>query len=183
MPPPLFTTRPEGMLPVSGKLALLHAQAEPDALAAQMTLLRYSARETSAAATALTLFKRIGNGRCTLMDAVRLGLPALAHAEAAYAALLSAGASCEAEYLQAQTLCASLRRDAIPKSLRELAIRGNDLQPMCRALGLPASAIGQTLDALWQSAVERGIPNRAPALLQEARRLLAEKTKSDGSGM
>ena len=169
-----FYRVPEGMPPVSGKLALLFAQECPEALSARMALLRYSARETEAAATALAATSGITARTLTLLGAVKLGLPAIAHAGSAFEALVQAGEARETEWAHAKALLTALMNTAVPLTLKDLGIHGNDLLPMCRELGLPEKEIGPVLNTLWEAVVEARLPNDPPALLAEAKHLFSE---------
>lgn len=164
---------PKGLPPVSGKLALLFSNEQPAALGERMNLLRYSVHETEAAVAALTAARNIGAGALTLMDAVRLGLTPVAHAAAAFESLNQAGKPCNSALEQAHALQSALLDDLLPKSLKDLNIRGDDLLPLCRRLNCPAKAIGPVLDRLWQAVVEHRVANERSSLLSEAESLLS----------
>ena len=172
-----FYRAPEGMPPVAGKLALLFAHAEADRLAAAMTRLRYSARDTAAAAAALIAMRGIAENRLPLMDAMRLGVTAVAHAQAAFAALRQAGEPCGDALESAQTLLERMNDHDVPANLRALAVHGEDLLPIRQRLGASAASTGRTLNALWEAAVEKRVPNERQALLAMAERLLAGETE------
>ncbi|MDD3212828.1 MAG: hypothetical protein PHY64_04105 [Eubacteriales bacterium] len=165
-----FYQPPKDLSPVSGKMALLFYQQEPATLLALMRRLRFSAGDAAAAAAALTATRKLD--ALSLMDAVRLGLPPMEHASAALTALLKTGAPCEASLERANALLYAVRNPRVPKSLRELAVNGNDLLPICSELGVPNAAIGQTLDGLWRAVVESRMPNERDALLPLARQAL-----------
>ncbi len=169
---------PGGVSPVSGRLALLLRGATPEALADAMRGLCFSVRETEEAARLLALQKRLESGDCALFDAVRAGENALRHAQAAYQALTDAGTAGEKEK-RALTI-ASAHREAlsarpVPRSLSELAIGGNELLPLCRALEAPPCRIGRTLDALWAGTVSGELANEPHELLLAARALLMRR--------
>ena len=164
---------PEGIPPISGKLALLLMDAQPDALTARMEALHFSAKDTQVAATALLATWQMRTGHCTRMEAVRLGLPSITHATEAFAALVQAGARYADALDKAQTLCGLLQIPSLPKSLKELAIHGNDLLPLCRELHAPTQRIGRILDALWQAVVDDQLPNERKALLTTASQWLS----------
>ena len=163
---------PEGMPPVCGKFALLFFHETPDALAYQLRVLRYSVHETAVAATALAAMRGLATGSLSRMDAFRLGRLPLVNAACAFAALAESGIPCEAALTRAQDYSALLSNPTLPKSLRDLAIHGDDLLPLCLRLNLPRNRIGATLDALWQAVVEQGLPNEPRALLKKAQELL-----------
>ena len=162
---------PDGMPPVAGKLALLFIREQPQALAQRMQALRFSVRETEAASTALTATHALWVGKLSLVDALRLGRPAITHAVDAFAALTQAGEPYQAQSAQAQELLAAMQ-SGIPMSLRALAVSGDDLLPLCQSLALPAKVIGATLDALWRATVAGVLPNERQALLAQAVQLL-----------
>ena len=166
---------PEGMPAVSGKLALLFFRETPDALTEQMHLLRYSIRETEAAANALTATRRIITGDCHLMDAIRLGLPAMRHAHACLLALQGINTVYGCALERAQALLTDLRREGLPLTLRALAIHGDDLLPLCRAVDAPVRCIGDILDMLWQAVAEQKLPNDKAALVTETKAWLAKR--------
>jgi len=173
-----FYRAPEGLPAVSGKLALLFFREEPEALAARMRILRFSVRNTAAAADALTAVRKLLAGGLTRIKAVRLGLPAVEHATTALRALLAAGEPCEAYAREAEKLLAALRDERVPKTLRALAVHGGDLLPLLAEKGVPKAQTGRTLDALWTAVVEGRIPNDRQTLLAEAARLLARNAKT-----
>ena len=169
-----FYRAPDGLSPVSGKLALLFIHESPAALGERMRLLRYSVRETEEAVAALTAARGIGSDTLTLMDAVRLGLRPAAHAVAAFEALKMAGEPCETALEKAHSLRLTLQDARMPKSLKELAVHGDDLLPLCRQLYVPIKVIGAVLDALWQAVVEQRAVNERQPLLTEAKALLSQ---------
>ncbi len=169
-----FYHTPEGVPAVSGKLALLFFREEPAALGALMRRLRFSNADAQAAETALAAARGILAGSFTLMDAVRLGPPAVANAEAALQALQTVGEPCGAALQSARSLLAALQSGRTPLTLRELAVHGDDLLPLCRKLGAPAARIGATLNTLWQAVVEGRLPNERTTLATAAERLLRE---------
>ena len=169
---------PVGMPLVSGRLATLFYQEMPQQLADMMVRLRYSVRETDAARQALTATQAILNGQCTLMDAVRFGTAPIAHTVASLAALQGAGVACGTAFKDAQELLQALSATSVPKSLKMLAINGNDLLPLCRELNTPSSAIGRVLDTLWQAVVLGELPNERTFMLSRARQLLAVETEN-----
>ena len=163
---------PEGMPPLAGKLSLLFWQATPEALAACTERLRLNQRETAAAQGALSAIQRIMQGQFTLMDAVRSGTPAARQAIAAFRALAASGVACGSWLALAESLGAQLS-SGIPLTLKDLAIHGDDLLPLCQRMGLPAKHIGAALDALWQAAVTGSLPNEHAALLARAEHWLS----------
>ena len=169
---------PEGIPLVSGRLATLFYRDTPEQLADAMARLRYSARETDAAAQALAAMQAISNGQCTRMDAVRFGTVPVAHAVASFTALRGAGVPCGTALESAQELFEALSAASMPKSLKALAINGGDLLPLCRELNAPPSAIGRTLDTLWQAVVSGELPNERTAMLVRARQVLTSETES-----
>ena len=160
-----------GMPVLAGKLTLLFWQATPDALAACTERLRLNQRETAATRAALTAMQGIRRNRLSLMDAVRLGTPAIAQAAAAFQALAAVGAP-SAQWLAQAALLGRQLASGIPLTLKALALHGDDLLPLCRRLDLPEKHIGQTLDALWQATVAGDIPNERAALLSSAEQKL-----------
>jgi len=168
-----FYHAPDGLPPISGKLALLFFNEQPASLAERMTLLRYSVRETEAAIAALTAMRGIDSGSITLMDAVRMGMVPVSHAEAALKAFSQAGETGNVALEKASALRLALQDESVPKRLKDLAIRGDDLLPLCRRLNCPVKAIGPTLDTLWQSVVEKQVPNERSRLLSHAETLLS----------
>lgn len=61
-------------------------------------------------------------------------------------------------------------REGVPFTLKELAVKGDDLKDL-----LPARRIGETLQALLLRCAQGALQNRRDALLREAARLAAEK--------
>ncbi len=169
---------PDRMPLVSGRLATLFYREMPQQLADMMVRLHYSVRETDAARQALTAMQAILSGQCTLMDAVRFGTAPIAHAAASLAALQGAGVACGTAFKDAQELLQALSAASVPKSLKALAINGNDLLPLCRELNTPSSAIGRVLDTLWQAVVLGELPNERTPMLSRARQLLAVETEN-----
>jgi tRNA nucleotidyltransferase/poly(A) polymerase len=169
-----FYRAPEGVSSVSGKLALLFAHEEPALLAALMRKLRFSERDAQAAEAALAATRALLAGRCARMDAVRFGLPAVTHAEAALAALAQAGEPCEAVLLSVREMLVVLHGGKAPLNLRELAVNGNVLLTLCRKLGARETKIGATLNALWEATVAGELPNERAALTVAAERMLRE---------
>lgn len=163
---------PEGLPPAAGKLALLYRHATPEALMERMLTLRFATRDAQAAQAALQAARALEEGFLSRMEAVRLGVPAVAHAAAALQALALAGEPCDAAAARAQAAFAALQ-SGVPLSLRELAVHGDELLPLCREHGLPARAVGRALNALWLAAVEGAAPNERAALLAHAEELLA----------
>ncbi len=159
---------PDGPPPTAGKLALLFIFEEPDALDAQMQRLRFSTREVSAARQALEWTRTLLDGNATTMGALNAGRAAAEHATAAFCALEVSGTSCGEATVRARALSRIFLDDHLPKSLKELAVHGNDLLPLCKRLGLPQAVIGQTLNALWRAVAENGMPNEREALMAEA---------------
>jgi len=88
-----------------------------------------------------------------------------------------AGEPCEAALEKAYSLRLALQDARMPKSLKELAIHGNDLLPLCRQLNVPIKVMGSVLDALWQAVVERRVVNERPKLLIEAKALLSRASQ------
>ena len=170
---------PQGVPPIAGKLALLFSHETPAALAQRMQALHFSLRDTAFASDALAATLGVLGGALPRMEAVRLGLPCLLHARAALAALLAAGDPLRDALARADALVAALQ-SGIPLTLGALAIRGDDLLPLCRQRGLAARHVGQTLAALWVSAVEGETPNEKPALLALAGRLLDAAAPAKG---
>lgn len=164
---------PEGMPPIAGKLTVLFWQESPQALGDCMRRLRISQREAAATETSLKAMHGIRQGSLSLMDAVRLGLPALRQAAAAFTALHAAGEPLSMACKQADAMLAALQ-SGIPRSLQALALSGDDLLPLCTARNLPARQIGWVLDTLWQAAVEQRVKNEKTALLALAEKLLNE---------
>ncbi|HNW86739.1 MAG TPA: hypothetical protein PLP25_10225 [Candidatus Limiplasma sp.] len=171
---------PAGLPPVSGKLSLLFAKETPEALAAQMRALRFSVRETVAAATALTALRGMIAGTLSRIEAFRLGAPAITHTALALQAMAQAGAPHTSALAQAQAFSAALADASLPRNLKELALRGDALLPLCQRLSLPQSRIGQALDALWQAVVERRLPNEPQALLTQAEQWLSTPPNQPG---
>ncbi len=163
-----FYCAPAGMPPAAGKLVLLFHREQPAALGARMDALRFSVRETRTAVNALTALAAFRGGAPSLMDAVRLGVSPVENAVEALRALRLAGAPCENALARAQEQLAVLQGGGLPLSLRELAVNGNDLLPLCRRYGVPSAMIGRTLNALWRDTVEGCVPNTRKALLERA---------------
>lgn len=172
---------PEGVPPVAGKLALLYRHATPETLEERMLLLRFATRDAQVARAALQAERAWAEGSLPRMDAVRLGVPAVAHAAAALQALALAGEPCASAAERARAALAKLQ-SGIPLSLRELAVHGDDLLPLCRKHGLPHRAVGRALDALWLAAVEATVANERAALLTKAESLLASWAREGIAG-
>ena len=101
--------------------------------------------------------------------ACRVGIPAaralLTLQQADAAAQSAQGRARLADIRQAQALLDALERESVCLSLRDLAIRGDDL---C-ALGLHGRAVGTALNACLNAVVEEKCPNERAALLDFVR--------------
>lgn len=172
---------PEGLPPAAGKLALLFWRVAPEALLARMLTLRFATREAEAAQAALRALRLAAEGSLSRMEGARLGLPAVAHAAAALTALTTVGQPLGDAAQQAHTVLAELQ-SGLPLSLRELAVHGNDLLPLCRARRLPPQSVGRMLDLLWNAAVEGRIPNERAALLAFAEEHLSGWAAGQAAG-
>ena len=160
---------------VGGKLALLFAAAPPEQVAEQMHRLHFSLREIQCTTSALSAYQQISKGVCTRPEALRYGLAAVAHTVAACQALCAVGEPVGNTLQQAQALHGYLSQKSIPQSLRDLAISGDALAPLCEQANLSRKVIGTTLTTLWEMVVEGRLPNQEPALQAEAARLLVKQ--------
>jgi hypothetical protein len=163
-----FYRTPAGMPPAAGKLALLFHREQPAALGAGRDAVRFSVRETGAGVDALRALGAYREDALPLMDAVRMGVSTVENAVEALRALQLAGTPCESALARAEGQLAVLQSRGLPLSLRELAVNGNDLLPLCRRYALHSAEIGRTLNALWRDTVEGRAPNAREALLARA---------------
>jgi hypothetical protein len=170
-----FYRPPEGVPSVAGKMALLFRHETPEAVSERMLALRFSQREAAMTGDALRAMQGAVSEALTRMAAARLGVPGVSHAAAALRALAQAGEPTANAAAFAEAMLGALQ-SGIPLTLRALAINGDTLLPLCKARGLPAKVIGETLNTLWQRAVDGLIPNRADALLSAAVFLLDRAT-------
>lgn len=140
------------------RLALLLRAARPEEARSTLLTLRFSLHDADCAARYLSALR--------LPDAApfawaQLGPDALAFAQDAFSALDD-----EAGLARAQSAARTLADK--PLSLRDLALNGDDLKPFFAKNNIPPRQMGRTLQALWQAAVEGGVPNTKEALLQRA---------------
>lgn len=152
-------------LDAGGKLALLYRDETPGALARTMDALRFSKRETAAAAAALSALRVLRNRLNEPADALSFGLPAVRKA----GLMLAAMGGEPAALLRAETLLKQVSKRRLPGSLRELAVNGDDLLALCLEANVPRERIGAILGALWRDAVNGYVPNERDALLARAR--------------
>lgn len=144
------------------------------ALPARLALLLRAARPEEARSTLLTLRFSVHDADCAARYLAALQLPdespfawaklgpdALAFACDAFSALGDAPG-------QARAARAAQALAGKPLSLRDLALNGDDLKPLFAQNHIPPRQMGQTLQALWQAAVEGRVPNTKEALLQRA---------------
>lgn len=162
-------------LGAGGKLALLYRRETPDALFQTMTALRFSKRDTAAAANALAVFKTLENRHGEAADALRFGLPALQTAGAMLAALNGDAAA----LLRAETLLREVRKKRLPESLKDLAVGGDELLGLCAEMNVPKERIGGALASLWRDAVNGRLENERGALLARARRYFIDSQNSE----
>ncbi len=166
--PPLYFS------PVAGKMALLFMHEQPAEVGNLLRRLRFSTKDAVAAERSLTAMRALLDGSLQKMAAVRLGVTVIAHAAAALEALKQAGEPCDAALDRAQVMLASLMDEQLPMSLRELAVHGDDLLPVCARLGVPTARIGATLDYLWEAVVNGTAGNQRAILLAMAQEQLKE---------
>lgn len=92
---------------------------------------------------------------------IKAGMEALDAAEAMLRAL---------ENQQAAAAVSALTKRLItcraPLTLRELAVSGCDLLPLCQRHGQPAACLGGVLNALWESVLREELPNEKNMLLE-----------------
>jgi hypothetical protein len=174
-----FYHSPEGLPPLAGKMALLFINEQPDALDAQMRRLRFSTREVLATRQALEWTHTLMDGNATTMGALCAGRAAAEHAASAFSALEVSDASPGKAAERARVLSAVFQNDLLPKSLQALAVRGNDLLPLCKRYSLPQDVVGQTLNTLWRAVVEAGVPNEREALIARATLLMENEAKRE----
>lgn len=158
---------PEDVLPVAGRLALLFARGDADVLAGALARLRFPGDEQRQALLLHATQARLLQGDLPLFDAVRAGLPAARHSERALLALAAEDARVAPAAERARALCAQLQAPGLPLSLRDLAVNGAQVEPLCA--GLPPRAIGAVLTRLWRDVVIGACPNAPEALLAQAR--------------
>lgn len=157
---------PEGVAALDGRLAMLFWRDEPQTVLRVLQALRFSNDTALAAGRLCGGLQALQRGALTPFEAVKAGIPTLLHARAALTAL-----SLTTE--KADVLLA--RVQGVPLSLKELAVSGNDLSPLCA--DLPPRTIGWLLETLWREAAEKNVPNRRDALLCAAERALKEARK------
>lgn len=146
----------------------------PEVLPARLALLLRAAKPEEARNTLLTLRFSVHDADCAARYLAALQLPdespfawaklgpdALAFACDAFSALGDAPG-------QARAARAAQALAGKPLSLRDLALNGDDLKPLFAQNHIPPRQMGQTLQALWQAAVEGRVPNTKEALLQRA---------------
>lgn len=169
---------PEGIPPIAGKLALLFLQETPERLADRIAVLRFSRLDALAAHAALSASRALVTGNLTAMSALRLGMPALAHAVASFRALAAVGEPYGAALSAALALQATLQGNDIPKTLKALAVHGDDLAPILRAHGVAKRQTGALLDMLWQWVVSRAGANQRQALLAQAENFVKQMPRA-----
>lgn len=157
---------PEGISPVTGRLALLFWQAREDVIRGDLSFLRFATKELEQVAACVHLTQKLLHGAVAAFEAVRMGMPIIAFAQNALEAV---GESAAAE--KAAALYRILSQKTIPCSLRELNVSGNELLPLLN--GRPQRELGALLLWLWEGVVERRLPNEREALLQAAQKWLA----------
>ncbi len=163
----------EGLQPVAARLALLLWQEEAASVRRALHVLRFSVKEQRQVTALLPVLQQAAEGGIPVFDAVRAGLPVLQFAENALEAL---------GRWNAKERLASVRKklqdENVPFSLRELAVGGDDLLPLCRRQGLPDNCLGSLLERLWQAVAQGELPNQRGALLAGAQPWLeAEKIR------
>ena len=75
-------------------------------------------------------------------------------------------------FVQIRALLEEIRTEDTCLSLKDLAVKGNDLM----ALGFSGKAIGQTLNALLEQVLDEQVPNEKTALLSYLEEQMKEKT-------
>lgn len=159
----------DGLCALPLRMALLLRRAEPAALKAMMARLRFSVRETELAAQYLTALQALDTSVPDAFQAVKLGMDALAGAGRAFAALGD-----DAAAKRVGSLLSAL--SSAPRTLRELALNGDDLKPLFYAGGVPPARMGAVLNDLWRMAVTGEAPNTRDALLAAAVQLLQARS-------
>lgn len=147
---------------LSARLALLLRAASPERAEAAVRAMRFSAAE----AEDVSRYLRALSGAEDVLAAAQWGAEALQTAAAIRRALGQ-------EDGDLQALLCALRGK--PQSLRQLAIRGGDLQPLLNRLGLAPSCMGPCLNDLWRAVLEGRCPNEQAALLALAENDLLTK--------
>ncbi len=165
---------PHGIPPLVGRLSLLLWDAPLPDLEADLRALRFAVRETEQTLCLVRAMQALAKDALPLFEAAKLGTTALAFCESAFAAL-----AMEQPRARAASLGAGLLGK--PLCLKDLAVNGDHLLPLCRAKGLPEACLGPLLSALWRQTVEEGLANRQSALLAAANQWLLERQEKKGN--
>lgn len=150
---------------MAGRLAFLAWQDGGAALEADARRLRFALREVKQASLLADAMEGVAEDRLSLFGSAQLGLHVVEFVRNAFAALEKPVEEARASALWEGLLGA-------PHSLKELAVNGDDLLPLCKELGQPASRLGGLLTELWRQTVEEKCPNEREALLLAARNWL-----------
>lgn len=163
---PAYRT-PDEVDALAGRFALLFYAQEPALIGEGLAALRFPARVAEQAQELARVTRGFLLGQPTLFESVQNGVPALCHAESALYALRGVIPAYTVLFSQVNRTLRAMIPHAVPKSLRELAVSGNDLKALCSG-----PRLGTLLTRLWRGVVEGGLPNEREALLREAQRLL-----------
>ncbi len=156
---------------LAGRFALLFYAQQPRLIGESLAALRFPARVCEQAQRLAQVTRGFLTGQPTLFESVQSGVPALCHAESALYALQGVIPAYKVIFSQVNRTLRAMIPRAVPKSLRELAVSGDDLKTLCSG-----PRLGALLTRLWQAVVEKKLPNEREALLREAQRLLAGGT-------
>lgn len=163
---------PRDLPPQGARLALLFWQENPEQVRQALQRLRFSVKEQESAAKLIRLLARGAEEGLSPFEAVQGGLDALDFVVEALGAL---GKRKDRE--RAQALRDGLLDRGAPFSLRELAVHGHDVKPLCQRAGLPLSHMGPLLTALWEAVAEGEVQNEKRVLLEAARKWLDQRAR------
>lgn len=159
---------PDGLSSLAARLALLLRNADRSELEPVLRFLNVSIRDIEQVATMLIALHGIETGELSAFDAIKLGKNALFFAQYAFEALH------EPQNMdRAKTLMTRLENK--PKSLKDLAINGNDLIPIFIQLDMPKALMGSVLEEIWRMTIGQPLPNEKETLLRMARQIIEKK--------
>ena len=158
---------PDGVDALAGRFALLFYAQEPSRISEGLAALRFPVKVCQQAQELARVTRGFLCGRPTLFASVQNGVPALCHAESALYALRGVIPAYTVLFSEVNRMLRTMIPRSIPKSLKELALSGDDLKALCSG-----PRLGALLTRLWQAVVEGKVKNEREALLREAQRVL-----------
>ncbi|MEA5013485.1 MAG: hypothetical protein VB099_02885 [Candidatus Limiplasma sp.] len=154
---------PRELPPAGARLALLLWREDPQEIRRALERLRFPVREQEEAQRLAALLSKAAQEGLSPLEALQAGSGALDFVADALAAL---GRPEPRERVEA--LRSRLLERRAPKSLRELALGGEDARLLCQQRGLSLSWVGALLSELWRAVAEGELENERHALLQAA---------------